>query len=68
MGTYAGTRENAETTSIAIIAISSLSTSPFAPPFFSISAWIIYLYTGLAAAAAVVITVLVLEQRKRKAI
>jgi len=69
-GTYAGTQENTETTSIAIIAISSLSTtSPFAFPFFSIPMWIIYLYTGLAGAAvAGVITVLVLEQRKREKI
>jgi hypothetical protein len=70
IGTYAGTRENAETTSIAMIAISSLSTtSPFALPFFSIPPWIIYLYTELAVAAvAVVITVPVLEQRKRKTV
>jgi hypothetical protein len=70
IGTYAGTRENAETTSIAMIAISSLSTtSPFALPFFSIPPWIIYLYTAFAAAAvAVVITVPVLEQRKRKTV
>ncbi len=68
IGTYAGTRENAEITSIAIIAISSLSTtSPFALPFFSIPPWIIYLYTGLAAAAvAVFIAVVILEQRRRK--
>jgi hypothetical protein len=67
-GTYAGTRENAETTSIAIIAISSLSTtSPFAIPFFSIPPWIIYLYTGLAVAAVgIVFAVLVLGQKKRK--
>jgi hypothetical protein len=69
-GTYAGTQENAETTSIAMIAISNLSTtSPFTIPLFSIPPWIIYLYTVLAAAAvAVVITVLVLEQRKRKTV
>jgi hypothetical protein len=43
IGTYAGTRENAETTSIAIIAISSLSTTgPFTIPFFSIPPWINY--------------------------
>ena len=67
-GTYAGTRENAETPSIVMIAISSLSTtSPFAIPFYSIPPWIIYLYTGLAAAAvAVVIAVVILEQRRRK--
>ena len=66
IGTYAGTQENAETTSIVMIAISSLSGStPF--PFFSIPPWIIYLYTGLAVAAlGAVVTVLVLQQRKRK--
>ncbi len=68
IGTYAGTRENAETTSIAMIAISNLSsTSPFQIPFFSIPPWIIYLFIGLASTAvAVVITVIVLEQRKHK--
>jgi len=67
-GTYAGTQENAETTSIAMLAISNLSTkSPFALPFFAIPPWIIYLCTGLAAAAvAVVIAVVILEQRRRK--
>jgi hypothetical protein len=70
-GTYAGTQENAETTSIAMIAISTLyATSPFHfPAFPPIPLWIIYLYPGLAATAiAVVITVLVLEQRKRKTV
>jgi hypothetical protein len=72
LGTYAGTRENAETNSIAIIEISSLSSTcavPFNcfPQIFSIPPWIIYLYSGLAlTAVAVVITVLVLEARKRK--
>ena len=51
-GTYPGTQENAETTSMANIGISSLSTtSPFALPFFSISSWIIFLYTGHGVAA-----------------
>ncbi len=69
-GTYAGTQENAETTSIAIIAISNLSsTSPFPFPPFSIPSWIIYLFIGLAATAvAVVITVIVLEQKKHRTI
>jgi len=68
MGTYAGTRANAETTSIVIIAISSLSeTSRFAIPFFSIPPWIIYLYIGLAVAAiGVVVTIIVLDQRRRR--
>src|SRR6266699_3211951 len=69
-GTYAGTQENAETTSIAIIAISNpSSTSPFPFPPFSIPSWIIYLFIGLAATAvAVVITVIVLEQKKHRTI
>ena len=70
LGTYAGTQENAETTSIAITTISNLSTTrpfPFSFPFFDIPRWIIYLYTGLAAAAvAVVVRVIVSDQRKRK--
>jgi hypothetical protein len=66
IGTYAGTQENAETTSIVMIAFSTLSTTCIFP-FCSIPLWIIYLYTGLAAAAVAVVTaVLVLEQRKRK--
>jgi hypothetical protein len=66
IGTYAGTQENAETTSIVMIAFSTLSTTCIFP-FCSIPPWIIYLYAGLAAAGiAVVIAVLVLEQRKRK--
>ncbi len=68
LGTYAGTQENAETTSIAILAISSLSTSPFPFPFplFSIPPWTIYLFIGLAATAVVlVITIIFLDQRKR---
>jgi len=67
-GTYAGSQENAETTSIAMIAISGLSTtSPFVFSFFSIPPWIIYLYTGLAAIAiATVVTVLVLERGSGK--
>ncbi len=66
--TYAGTQENVERTSIAMIAISNLSsTSPFPFPFFSIPPWIIYLYAGLAGVAvAVVITIIVLDQKKRR--
>ena len=67
-GTYAGTQENAETTSIVMIGISSLSsTSPFPFPFFSVPPWIIYLFAGLAVSAlGVVVTILALEQRKRR--
>src|SRR6266571_4210604 len=46
-GTYAGTQENVETTSIVIIAISSLTT-PSIFPFFSIPPWIVFLVIGLA--------------------
>jgi hypothetical protein len=69
-GTYAGTMENAETSSIAMILFSSFNSTcplPFycVPPIFSIPPSIIYLYAGLAAtAAAVVITIIVLDQRK----
>ena len=70
LGTYAGTEENAETTSIAMIAISGLSTRgpfPFPFPLFSIPPWTIYLFIGLAATAVVlVITIIVLDQRKLK--
>ena len=68
IGTYAGTQENAETTSIAMIAISNLSTTkPFPFPLFLIPSWIVYLFVGLAiTAVGIVVIVLLLEQRKRK--
>ena len=68
IGTYAGTEENAETTSIAIIAISTLSTTnPFPFPLFSIPSWIIYLFAVWAVIGVVaVVIVLVLEGKKRK--
>src|SRR5437773_10372077 len=63
-GTYAGTLENAETTSIAILALNSTSTFrlfPVLPP------WIVYVFIGFAAAAgAAVVIVLMLERRKPK--
>jgi hypothetical protein len=68
-GTYAGTQENAETTSIAMIAISGLSTtSPFPLSLsFSIPPAVIYIFIGLAAVAVVIlITVFVMEQKRRK--
>src|SRR5712692_4850762 len=66
IGTYSGTQENAETTSIVMITMSSLSTTS-SLPFFYMPSWIIYLYTGLAVAAVgVVVSVLVLERRKRR--
>jgi hypothetical protein len=62
IGTYAGTQENAETTSIAMMAI---TTPSCILPFCSIPPWIIYLYAGLAAAAILaVVTILVLEKKK----
>jgi len=68
IGTYAGTQENAETTSIAMIAISNLSTTnPFPFPLFSIPSWLIYLFAAWAAiGGGVVVIVLVLEGKKRK--
>ena len=68
IGTYAGTQENAETTSIAMIAISNLSTTnPFPFPLFSIPSWLIYLFAAWAAiGGGVVVIVLVLEGKKGK--
>jgi len=68
IGTYAGTEENAETTAIAMIAISSLSTtSPFPFPLFSIPSWIIYFLAAWAViGVGVVVIVLLLERRKQK--
>ncbi len=68
IGTYAGTEENLETTAIAMIAISTLSTtSPFPFPLFSIPSWIIYFLAAWAAiGVGVVVIVLVLEGKKRK--
>src|SRR5207247_6403275 len=68
IGTYAGTEENAETTAIAMIAISSLSTtSPFPFPLFSIPSWLIYLFAAWAAiGAGVVVIFLVLKGKKGK--
>jgi hypothetical protein len=68
-GTYAGTQENAETTSIAMIAISGLSsTSPFQIPLsFSIPPALIYVFIVLAAVAVVIlITVFMMEQKRRE--
>ncbi len=68
IGTYAGTEENVETTAIAMIAISTLSTtSPFPFPLFSIPSWIIYFFAAWAVIGVVVVAiVLVLEGKKRK--
>ena len=66
--TYAGTEENAETTAIAMIAISNLSTTnPFPFPLFSIPSWVVYFFAVWAAiGVGVVVIVLVLEGKKRK--
>jgi hypothetical protein len=70
IGTYAGTQENALTTSIALIAISNLSTTnPFPFPFapFSVSSWIIYFFAAWAViGVGVVAFVLLFERRKRR--
>lgn len=67
-GTYAGTQENAETTSVAIIAMSGLSmTTPLPFPVFSISSWAIYFITVWIVISLVVVAfVLFYEQRRRK--
>jgi len=68
IGTYAGTEENAETTAIAMIAISNLSaTNSFPFPLFSIPSWVVYFFAAWAAiGVGVVVIVLVLEGKKRK--
>jgi hypothetical protein len=68
-GTYAGTQENAETTSTAMIGMANLSSpTPFPRlPLLSIPSWIVFLFTGIAVAAvALVIAVIILDERKRK--
>ena len=67
METYAGTQENAETTSIAIISLSSLSTTnPFPFPLFSVSSWVVYFFAAWAViGVGVVAAVLFLERRRR---
>ena len=66
IGTYAGTQENAETTAIAMIAISKLSTTNELWRF-SIPLWIVYLFAAWAViGGGVVVVVLVLEGKKRK--
>jgi hypothetical protein len=58
-GTYAGTQENAETTSIAIIALHTLSSPTTIFPSFSIPPVIIYTVIGVAVAGGAVATFLV---------
>ena len=64
-GIYAGTLENAETTSIAIIALNSTSTFRLFP-ILALPPWILYVFIGFAGAAvAAVIIVLMLETRRK---
>jgi len=64
-GTYAGTLENAETTSIAIIALNSTSTFSLFPAL-ALPPWIVYVLIGFAGAAvAAVIVMLMLETRRK---
>ena len=64
-GTYAGTLENAETTSIVILALNSTSTCRLFPPLV-LPPWIVYVFIGFAGAAvAAVIIVLILETRRK---
>jgi hypothetical protein len=65
IGTYAGTQENAETTSIIMIAISNLSTTnPFT--FFSIPSWVAYFFIAWAATGAGVVVIVLLSEWKQK--
>ena len=65
-GTYAGTLENAETTSIAIIVLSTLAKGvPIAFPFLSIPFWLIAAYATFAGVAVgIVVLLLYLDRRK----
>ena len=64
-GTYAGTLENAETTSILIMALNSTSTFRLFPTL-ALPPWILYVFIGFAGAAvAAVIIVLMLETRRK---
>jgi hypothetical protein len=68
MGTYGGSQENAETTAVAMIALSSLTTtSPFPFRPVSIPPWIVYLFASWAViGVGVVAFVLLYERRRRK--
>jgi hypothetical protein len=59
-GTYHGTLENTETTSIAIITLTALNTYPFSIPW-----WAVYVFIGLVAAAASAVVLVLLLERKR---
>ena len=65
-GTYAGTMENAETTSISILALNSTSTFRIFPRV-AFPSWIVYAFIGLpVAGVAAVVIVIMLERRKPK--
>ena len=65
-GTYAGTLENAETTSIVILALDSMLTFRLFP-IPALPSWIVYVFIGFAGAAgAAVVIVLMLERRRQK--
>src|SRR5207245_11239880 len=68
IGTYSGTEENAETTAIAMIAISNLSTTnPFPFPLFSIPSSVVYFFAAWAViGVGIVVIVLISEWQKRK--
>ena len=62
-GTYAGTLENAETTSIVLIVLASITPTPICLPFLG---WIFYVWIGLAAAASIVVGLVLLFENQRK--
>jgi hypothetical protein len=67
-GTYGGSQETAETTAVAMIALSSLTTTgPFPFPVFSVSSWIVYFFAAWAViGVGVIVLVLFLEKRKHR--
>jgi hypothetical protein len=67
IGTYAGTQENAETTSIATVAISNLpTTNPFPFKFFSIPSWVAYFFVAWAAIGVGIVVIVLVSERKQK--
>ncbi len=57
-GTYAGTQENAETTSIVMLVLASM--------FFSLPYWILYVWIGLAVSALVGVALILLFESKKR--
>ncbi len=62
-GTYAGTLENAETTSIVLIVLSSITPTPI---FYSFPYWIFYVWIGLAVAGSIVVVLVLFRDSQRK--